>query len=120
MRHLESVINHLQDADSANLTYLVVGFVVSWVLVAVVVTLRSVYGCKLAKEHKQDLETGSKRFPHPYGGMNIGQTGMMQGGLPPDRLHEASVSYQPRRASMLDPEKQEVTIKIEGATKDHG
>ena len=117
MRHLESVINHLQEADRDILMYLVIGMTVSWVIVLVVTSLRYFYGCKLAKEHEAEPDIRPPRFhPHSRGG-SLSQQGMMHGGPPPDMGPEGSVSFQPRRTSMADSDRNEITIKVEGASK---
>ena len=117
MRHLESVINHLQEADKDILMYLVIGLTVSWVIVLVVTSLRYFYGCKLAKEHDTEPDIRLPRFhPHSRGG-SMSQQSMMHGAPPPDLGPEGSVSYQPRRTSMADTDRNEITIKVEGASK---
>ena len=126
MRHIESVINHLQEADRDILTYLMIAAGVSWALVIVVVTLRYFYGCKLAKEHEPEYGPDTRKFSTHYGGGNMPQQGVMQLNPGTDRGPEPGVAYQHRRASMVDPDKppdkqHEVTIKIEGGTnKDRG
>lgn len=57
MRALESVTNHLGQATSDSFTFTAVGLGVTWGVIVVLVALRYVYGCRLAKEHR-DPEPG--------------------------------------------------------------
>ena len=57
MRALESVTNHLREATRASFVFTAVGLGVTWAILVVLVALSYVYGCKLAKEHK-DAESG--------------------------------------------------------------
>ena len=57
MRALESVTNHLREATSDSFVFTAVGLGITWAILVVLVALRYVYGCKLAKEHK-DAESG--------------------------------------------------------------
>jgi len=83
----------------------------------VVTSLRYFYGCKLAKEHETEPDIRLPRFlPHSRGG-SVSQHSMMHGAPPPDLGPEGSVSYQPRRTSMADTDRNEITIKVEGASK---
>ena len=117
MRHLESVINHLQEADRDILMYLVIGLTVSWVIVLVVTSLRYFYGCKLAKEHETEPDMRLPRFHTHSRGGSMGQQGVVHGAPPPDMGPEGSMSFQGRRASMADTDRNEITIKVEGASK---
>ena len=57
MRAIESVTNHLRQATNDSFTFTAVGLGVTWGVLVVLVALRYVYGCRLAKEHR-DPEIG--------------------------------------------------------------
>ena len=99
MQALESVTNHLHEATNDSFVFTAVGLRVTWGILVVLVALRYVYGCKLAKEHK-DPESGYGPKPP---GVHFRQYPSHHIDMMPGSSGQDPVATNKRRTSVAEP-----------------